>query len=107
MEDDSDSAVTPFIPTEHDALSTEPGPVGVLPPHQHFDSLIALKRARRQDSCSSLSAVDTPQPPSRISQEPDVPCRDPRFYMSDGSCILRVGNTLFNVRFSYLLVQDK
>ncbi|KAI9573681.1 hypothetical protein HD554DRAFT_2012970 [Boletus coccyginus] len=48
--------------------------------------------------------MDTFQSSSRLSQESDIPHRDLRFYMADGSCVLRVGNTLFNVRFSYLLV---
>lgn len=104
MEDGSDSVVTPFIPTEHDALSAHL--VDAPLPTQRFDSP-THERARRQDSCSefsSLNAMDASQPSSRISQEPGIPCRDPQFYMADGSCVLRVGNTLFNVRFSYLLV---
>lgn len=92
--EDSDSAVMPFIPTEHDVLST--GLVGSLPPTPRSDSRIH-ERAQRQDSCSNLSVMDPSQPSSRISQEPDVPCRDPQFYMADGSCVLRVGNILFNV----------
>lgn len=104
MENDSDSVVTPYIPTEHDAFSTDL--VDTLPPTQRSDSPVH-ERAQRQDSCSSLSATDASQPSPRTSQEPDVPCRDPQFYMADGCCVLRVGNTLFNVRFSYLLVRDR
>lgn len=100
MEDDNDSVVIPFVPTEHDALSTDIGDLLPPGPAQRSDSPIT-KRARRQDSCSSLSALDTFQSLSRLSQGSDIPHRDLRFYMADGSCVLRVGNTLFNVRFSY------
>lgn len=90
-----DSAVTPFIPTEHDVLSIAPP----LQP-QHSD-LPIRKRAQRQDSRSSPCAVGgAPQLLSGVSQELDIPHRDPQFYMADGSCVLRVGSTLFNVRFS-------
>ena len=108
MEDDSDSAVTPFVPTEHDALSTGTDIADLLPPapSQRSESPIT-KRARRQDSCSSSSALGTFKPLSRLPQESDVPHRDPQFYMADGSCVLRVGNVLFNVRFPCLLVRDR
>ncbi|KAH0831966.1 hypothetical protein J3R83DRAFT_12855 [Lanmaoa asiatica] len=94
MEDGSGLAVTPFIPTEHDVLSTDL--VDMLQPTQRSDSPI------HQDSRSSLSVMDASQSSSRVSQESDVPCRDPQFYMADGSCVLRVGSTLFNVHRSIL-----
>lgn len=103
MEDGGDSA--PFIPTEDDMLSNSTLVDG-LPPTQHSDSPIR-KRAQCQDSCSSPCAIGASQPSSGVSQELDVPHRDPQFYMADGSCVLRIGNTLFNVRFSYLLVLDR
>lgn len=105
MENDSGSVVTPFVPTERDAFSTDLA--GALLPTQRSDSPLHEQAQPHQDSCSSLSAMDASQPSPRISQEPDVPYRDPQFYMADGSCVLRVRNTLFNVRFSYLLVRDK
>ncbi|KAF8555263.1 hypothetical protein OG21DRAFT_932211 [Imleria badia] len=93
-----EDAVTLFIPTEHDVLSDTPPS-----PTQRSDSPVT-KRARCQDSCSSLNVVDTSRSSesSRAVQEPDVPCRDPQFYLTDGSCVLRVGNTLFNVHRSTL-----
>lgn len=95
-----EDAVTPFIPTMHDLLSDSVD----APPSTHRSDLPITKRARRQDSCSNLNVADTPRSSesSRVSQEPDMPCRDSQFYLADGSCVLRVGNTLFNVRFTFL-----
>ncbi|KAG9315873.1 hypothetical protein JVU11DRAFT_3522 [Chiua virens] len=95
MEGGSDSVATPFIPTEYDAFSTAPQVVDTHSPIR--------KGAQHQDTRSnrSLSAMpDAPQPPSGISQDLDIPCRDPEYYMVDGSCVLLVGNTLFNVHRS-------
>lgn len=100
------STAAPFIPTEHDVPFTSH--VDGLPftqQNQHPDPSIR-KRAQPLDSCLSSCSIDASQPSSGGEQELDVPRRDPQFYMADGSCLLRVGNTLFNVRSSYLLMQD-
>lgn len=89
----ADDGSQPFVPTEHD-IDAPDAPL----PTWRSDSPIA-KRLRHQGSCSSLSIVEASHASSVISHEPDVPCRDTRFYLPDGSCVLRVGNALFNVRF--------
>ncbi|KAF8133686.1 hypothetical protein EV363DRAFT_1324353 [Boletus edulis] len=95
MDDGND---THFILTEHDVDSVDP--VDAPSPKRGTSPL--TKRPRCQDSRSSLSGADSSDPSSRISQESDGPSRDPEYYLTDGSCILRVENTLFNVHRSIL-----
>ena len=91
-----EAAVVPFVPSEIDALAS---------PEPDFNTEAqdpgsrVRKRFRRRSSSSvtmdqpqSLLSIPTPRPDS------DEPQRDDQYYMCDGSCILRVGNTLFNVR---------
>ncbi|KAF9220922.1 hypothetical protein BS17DRAFT_786220 [Gyrodon lividus] len=95
MEGDMD-LVSPFIPSQPDALS--PAPEEVQDPLlscQRSDSPLR-KRARRRSSNSSTMVA------SNVSQDPDIPQRDAKYYMADGSCVLCVGNTLFNVHRSIL-----
>jgi hypothetical protein len=89
---EGDISVTPFIPTEPDALSPETQD-GLSLSTQRSDSPLR-KRARRRSSNSST--MDASQLLT-VSPQPDVPQRDPKYYMADGSCVLRVANTLFNV----------
>ena len=88
-------AVVPFVPSEDDTLAT-PEPDSDAEAQDSGSRL--RKRLRRRSSSSST--IDQPQ--SMLSTpvprpEPDEPQRDDQYYMCDGSCILRVGNTLFNV----------
>ncbi|KIJ64415.1 hypothetical protein HYDPIDRAFT_90288 [Hydnomerulius pinastri MD-312] len=46
--------------------------------------------------------MDAVQSTVSLLQEADVPQRDMKYYMADGSCVLRVGNTLFNVHRTIL-----
>ncbi|KAI6030591.1 hypothetical protein F5J12DRAFT_801583 [Pisolithus orientalis] len=76
----------PFIPTQDDVIATKSSP--------------SRKRFRRRSS----SSITMDQPlPSQATSCPDSssePRRDDKYYFCDGSCILQVGNTLFNVRRS-------
>ncbi|KIL00189.1 hypothetical protein PAXRUDRAFT_821887 [Paxillus rubicundulus Ve08.2h10] len=94
---EGDISVIPFIPTEPDSLSSE-AQNGLSLSTQRSDSPLR-KRARRRSS--NPSTMDASQLLT-LSPQPDVPQRDPKYYMADGSCVLRVANTLFNVHRSIL-----
>jgi len=81
-----ESPVIPFIPVGE--FSPEPEVVTDRPESP------LRKRARL--------IVDPPEQTQSpvmvsVSEEPKDPIRDDTYYMSDGSCVLRVQNTLFNV----------
>lgn len=82
-----ESPVLPFIPV-HDDFSPEPDVVT-----DHPESPLR-KRARHH---SLINVSEPAQSHAIVSEEPREPVRDDTYYMSDGSCIIRVQNTLFNV----------
>ncbi|OAX44325.1 hypothetical protein K503DRAFT_852740 [Rhizopogon vinicolor AM-OR11-026] len=86
-----ESPVVPFIPV--DEFTPEPDVV-----IDHPGSPLR-KRARHHSLI-----IDTSEPARSVtvSEEPKDPVRDETYYMSDGSCILLVQNTLFNVHRTIL-----
>lgn len=82
--------VTPFVPLHE--FSPEPD---IVTEDQHTDSPVR-KRARHTGSISN-TASESRQSPVMVLEESKAPVRDDAYYMADGSCILRVQNTLFKV----------
>jgi hypothetical protein len=83
-----DSPVIPFIPA--DEFTPEPDVVI----DDHPESPLR-KRARHHSL--TIDASEPARSHVMVSEEPKDPVRDDTYYMSDGSCVLRVQNTLFNV----------
>ncbi|KAG2155803.1 uncharacterized protein EDB93DRAFT_1247449 [Suillus bovinus] len=88
-----ESPVTPFTPV--DDFFPEPD---IVIEHQRTQSPLR-KRPRHT---SSITASDSGQSLVMVSEESKAPIRDDTYYMSDGSCILRVQNTLFKVHRTIL-----
>lgn len=88
--------IVPFIPTPEDVPASPTSDVG------HYEQFSpARKRFRR--SLDSITMIDsTRSSPAPSQDSSSEPRRDNRYYFSDGSCILQVGNTLFNVHRSRL-----
>jgi hypothetical protein len=87
-----DSPVAPFIPV----LEFYPEPDIVIE-DEHTQSPLR-KRARHAGSID-ITASESSQlePLIMVSEESKGPVRDNAYYMTDGSCVLRVQNTLFKV----------
>ncbi|KAL4073206.1 hypothetical protein V8B97DRAFT_197711 [Scleroderma yunnanense] len=89
-------AIVPFVPSEDALASSDPGSDTEA---QDLGSRLR-KRFRRRSSGSVT--MEQPRPSLYPRPDSDEPQRDDQYYLSDGSCILRVGNTLFNVHRSIL-----
>jgi hypothetical protein len=92
-----DSPVAPFIPV----LEFYPEPDIVIE-DEHTQSPLR-KRARHAGSID-ITASESSQlePLIMVSEESKGPVRDNAYYMTDGSCVLRVQNTLFKVHRTIL-----
>ncbi|KAH7885405.1 hypothetical protein F5I97DRAFT_1937620 [Phlebopus sp. FC_14] len=62
----------------------------------------SLSPLRKRHRSASLNTMHSSESLVSSAHEPLVPYRDQDYYMSDGSCVLRVGNTLFNVHRTIL-----
>ncbi|KAI0059575.1 hypothetical protein BV25DRAFT_1052911 [Artomyces pyxidatus] len=91
----SDTDIPPFIPPDEDVL---------LDDHDEEVATVHLlqspprKRARVHEEDDDMK----PSPRSPSPRSPSEIVRDDTFYLSDGSCILLVQNTLFNVHRTIL-----
>lgn len=91
-----ESPVTPFIPIH------ESSPEVDIIEDQHTQSPLR-KRARRTSISIDITASEsTSQSLVMASEESKEPVRDDTYYMADGSCVLRVQNTLFKVHRTIL-----
>jgi hypothetical protein len=84
-----ESPVTPFIPIHESSPEAD-----IVIEDQHTQSPLR-KRARR--SIDITASESTSQSLVMASEELKEPVRDDTYYMADGSCVLRVQNTLFKV----------
>ncbi|KAI6044753.1 hypothetical protein EDC04DRAFT_2877518 [Pisolithus marmoratus] len=96
--------VVPFVLTAEDVPASPTSDVGYLnqpsPARKRF-----RRRSSTSDSMDQLLPVPAPAPTPCQDSSSSEPRRDDRYYFCDGSCILQVGNTLFNVHRS-ILSQD-
>lgn len=83
-----ESPVVPFIP--EDEFSPEPD---VVIDHPE----LPLRKRPRHNSLVLDTSEELPRSHVMVSEDPKDPVRDDTYYISDGSCIFRVQNTLFNV----------
>ncbi|KIO06138.1 hypothetical protein M404DRAFT_999360 [Pisolithus tinctorius Marx 270] len=90
----------PFIPTQDDVPASPASDVG------HRNQISPSRKRFRRRSSSSIT-MDQPLPSQATSclDSSSEPRRDDKYYFCDGSCILQVGNTFFNVHRS-ILSQD-
>ncbi|KAG0703784.1 hypothetical protein DFH29DRAFT_849905 [Suillus ampliporus] len=89
-----ESPVTPFVPV--DEFSPEPD---MVIEDQRPQSPL---RKRARHSSFSVTASESGHSRVMVSEESKDPVRDDTYYMTDGSCVLRVQNTLFNVHRTIL-----
>ncbi|KAG6332004.1 hypothetical protein ID866_7089 [Astraeus odoratus] len=95
-----EAAPVPFVPSEEDIMSSPEPDAEFQDPERPTQTCPLRKRLRRRSSSPAVSVDQLQFSLSR--QGTDEPQRDTTYYMSDGSCILLVGKTLFNVHRSIL-----
>lgn len=95
-------AVTPFIPSENDVLSaehsSEEDPPLLAQPSPVLSPI--------PDCDSGTFMMGNLNSPSYTLTDANTIRRDEHFYLCDGSCILRVGNILFNVGHPRIFSED-
>lgn len=84
-----ESPVTPFIPIHESSPEAD-----IVIEDQHTQSPL---RKRARCSIDITASQSTSQSLVMASEESKEPVRDDTYYMADGSCVLRVQNTLFKV----------
>lgn len=86
-----ESPVTPFIPVHESSPETD-----IVIEDQLTQSPLR-KRARHTSISIDTTASESGQSLVMALEESKGPVRDDTYYMADGSCVLRVQNTLFKV----------
>lgn len=89
-----ESPVTPFIPIHESSPEAD-----IVVEDQHTQSPL---RKRARCSIDIPASESTSQSLVMASEESKEPVRDDTYYMADGSCVLRVQNTLFKVHRTML-----
>ncbi|THH03353.1 hypothetical protein EW145_g6326 [Phellinidium pouzarii] len=87
-------------------MSQQKRPLSPMPDDEPYSDEGPPKRSKLANATVGFDYDGPELPSSTESEDSDTIKRDEKYYFSDGNCIIRVKNTLFNVHRSRLLQSD-